>query len=79
MAEETPVKLRAVLLSLNQTGDELTRRMDELWHKAKEKDCPKEFMDYLMWWEHEVARIPIRLHWTASQIRRKGLDNAPEN
>jgi hypothetical protein len=47
----------------------LSNHLDQLYKKGKADGWPKEVMDYIMWFEHEVCRIPVYMPETARKIR----------
>ena len=53
---------------MQNTGRDLTSRLDQLYNKGKEAGWPKEVMDYLMWWEHETIRLAWRMRSAAHEL-----------
>jgi len=53
---------------LTSSARDINSKMDMLWNKGKADNWPKEIMNYIMWIEHEMCRIPERLTQTAKVV-----------
>jgi hypothetical protein len=74
-----PIKAAEITLRLLETRVRtLSSHLDMLYNKGKADGWPKEVMNYIMWFEHEVCRLPQTMPREA-EIIRKGLRHAAQN
>lgn len=68
---DDPIKDAEVTLRILESRiKNLSGHLDRLWEKGKADGWPKPVMDYIMWFEHEVCRLPQAMPNDAAIIRR---------